>query len=140
LEPAGKFLILGIVTDTNSVSNYHDMFDRLWNERGIMNVLTLIKSLKKLQAEYILAYDLFLVDATSNKRAMLVVQPDKLHELPKTYPDRKSNLHGYMLNVSMFHDRPTAVLQYDKLTGRLTSKGEMAKFWTASPSVRILRL
>jgi hypothetical protein len=98
------------------------MFDRLWNERGIMNMLTLISSLKKLQPDYILANYPFLVDASSNKTAMWVVLPDKQHELLETYSDRKSNLHGYMLKVSMFNDRPTAVLQYDKLTGRLIGK------------------
>jgi hypothetical protein len=54
---------------------------------------------------------------------MWVVQPDKLHEFPKTYSDRMSNLHGYMLKLSMFNDRPTAVLRYDKLTGRQISEG-----------------
>jgi hypothetical protein len=112
-----------LVTDTDSESNYHGIFDRLWKERGIMNVIILIKSLKKIQAEHILAYDPFLVDESSNKTLMWVVQPDKLHELPKTYSDRTSNLHGYMLNVSMFNDRPTAFVQYDKLTDRWISKG-----------------
>jgi len=70
------------------------MFDGVWNERGIMNILILIKSLKNLQAQYTMTYDPFLVDATSNKTAMWVVQPDKLRELPKTHSDRRSNLHG----------------------------------------------
>ena len=122
-KPQDNFLLLVLFADTDSYSNYHDMFDRLWNEKGIMNVLILINSLKKLQAEYILAYDPFLVDEASNKTLMWVVQPDKLHALPKIYSARRNNLHGYMLKVSMFNDRPTAELHYDKHTGRVISKG-----------------
>ena len=36
-----NFLFLVLFTDTNSDSYYHDIVDRLWNERGIMNVLYL---------------------------------------------------------------------------------------------------
>jgi hypothetical protein len=88
-----------------------------------MNISILTMSLAKLQAEYILAYGPFLLDARSNKTTMWVVQPDKLHEFPKTYSDRMSNLHGYMLKVSLFNDRPATVLRYDKLTGRQISEG-----------------
>ena len=63
------------------------------------------------------------MDETSYKRAMWVVLPDKLNELPKPIQIDRNNFHGYTLKVSMFNDRPTAVLQYDKLTGTLISKG-----------------
>jgi hypothetical protein len=92
-----------------------------------MNVIILIKPLKNVQVEYTLAYDPFLVDESSSKTLMWVVHPDKLHELPKTYSDRNSNLRGYKLNVSMFADIPTTVLKYDKLTDKWTSKGRDAK-------------
>lgn len=135
-------MFLVLCTDTNSDSNYHDMFDGFWNERGIMNKLILIKSLKNLQAQYTLAYDPFLVGATSNKIAIWVVQPDILHELSKTHSDRRCDLHGYMLKVSMFNDRPTAVLWYDKLTVRLISKARdgqvldiITKFMNSTPVI-----
>ncbi|GFG31692.1 hypothetical protein Cfor_04839 [Coptotermes formosanus] len=122
-KPQDNFLFLILFTDSDSESNYHGIFDRLWNERGIMNVLILIKSLKEMQVEYILAYDPFLVDEATNKTLMWTIQPDKLHELPRTSSDRTSNLHGYKLKVGMFNDRPTALLQYDKVTDRWIGRG-----------------
>jgi len=47
-----NFLFLILCNETNSDINYHDMLDGFWNEKGIMNIHILIKSLKKLQAQY----------------------------------------------------------------------------------------
>jgi len=118
-----NFLILVLSTDIVTTSDYHEIFDRLWDERGILNVLILIKSLKKTNMESILAYNPFLVDKLNGKTLMWVVQPEKIHDLPKTYVDRTSNLLGHTLNVSMFNDRPTATLRYEKFTNRWISGG-----------------
>ncbi|XP_021937038.1 uncharacterized protein LOC110838290 [Zootermopsis nevadensis] len=62
------------------------------------------------------------MDEVTRKTKMWMVKADELHELPKTYLQRTTNLHGYTLNVSMFSDVPTAFLQYDNATGKWISR------------------
>lgn len=140
-RPQENFLILIMFTNNDITSN-HNIFDFLWNEHGILNVLILINSLAKEHAEYIFAYDPFRVESLDRKTLMWVVEPEKLQELPKTYSDRISNLHGHTLQISMFTDRPTAVVAYDNLTDKWISKGRdgqvlniIAKYMNFTPVI-----
>jgi hypothetical protein len=101
-----------------------------------------VKSLTKTDVEYILAYDPFLVDEVTRKTLMWIVQPEKLQELPKTYLQRTSNLHGYKLNISMFNDVPTANLRCDNVTGKWMIRGRdgrvlniIAKYMNFTPVI-----
>jgi hypothetical protein len=122
-RPQENFLILIMYTDNDTASDHRNIFSYLWNERGILNVLILIESFTKKRVEYILAFDPFHEENVDRQTVMWAVQPDKLQELPKTYLDRISNLHGYTLKISMFTDRPTAVVKFDNLTEKWIGKG-----------------
>jgi hypothetical protein len=141
-RPKESFLFLISFNETDTTSDHHNIFDHLWNERRILKVLVVIKSLAKTGTDYALAYDPFLVDEVSRKARMWIVQPEKLHELPLTCLQRTSNLHGYTLNISMFNDPPTAVVECDNVTGKWINKRRdgqvldiIAKYMNFTPAI-----
>ncbi|KAJ4446164.1 hypothetical protein ANN_12857 [Periplaneta americana] len=118
-----NFFFLMATDEIDNKENYHNIFDHLWQERGYLNILILVKSLLGRQVEYILAYNPFKRTSNDGKTLMWTVRPDNLHNIPYLYNRMTRNLHGYTLHISMFTSRPTTIVRYNKTENSWYSEG-----------------
>ncbi|KAJ4446162.1 hypothetical protein ANN_12855, partial [Periplaneta americana] len=126
--------------DCNKEHSYFNVFDELWTEYWILNVLTVVKYINTCDKVLdILVFNPFIEDGYGTINSITV---QKLQDFPKTYLERTWNLGKYHIKVCMFEYFPNAILKCEN-SGECNYDGRdwnvlqnLAKHMNFTPLVR----
>jgi hypothetical protein len=121
-NPRGSFLIIFLdicesghdEVSSNCIENKYSFILRtLWEELGILNVITMVinySNYSKLKAGRIVLLETFnpFINQLNTRGKVAVYNENYVFNLARSYTDRLNNLRGYPFRISLFERTPTS--------------------------------